>query len=207
MSHADRHEAAAAEIAAALRLDPESYEVNFRAASISYYQGQLNDAARHYEKAALIETNFKAPFLLISCYTALGDADNTRRAASIALERAEKAVAQDRSNGAAMAIGVTALAALGERERAKDWMDRAVLIDPDNLLMRYNFACALASWLKDADAALDMLGQALGPDPGWLARDLAADPDFASLRDDPRFQAILAQVQLAAAKTDEIAAP
>ena len=59
--------------------------------------------------------------------------------------RAEKAVAQDRSNGNAMGVGVAALAALGEADRAKDWMRRALLIDPDNLMMRYNFACALAA--------------------------------------------------------------
>ncbi len=35
------HEEAAAEIAAALRLDPESFEVNFRARAISYDQGRL----------------------------------------------------------------------------------------------------------------------------------------------------------------------
>ncbi len=199
LSRAGRREEAAAEITAALRLDPESYEVNFRAGSISYTLGQFEDAARYYEKAALIETNFKAPFLLISCYTVLGDAENTRRAARIALERAEKAVAQDRSNGSAMDVGVTALAALGEAERAREWIGRAVLVDPDNLLMRYNFACALVSWLGDPEAALEMLGKAMGPDPGWLASDLASDPDFASLRDDPRFQGMLAEAQASAA--------
>src|SRR5258708_5884865 len=155
LSNAGRHEEAAAEIAVALRLDPESSEVNVRAGTISYTQGRLEDAARYYEKAAaLIETDLSAAFMLISCYTALGDRENTRRAAAIALERAEKAVALDRSNGYAMGVGVTALAALGESERAKEGMSRAVLIDPDNLLMRYNFACALATALRDPDAPL-----------------------------------------------------
>ena len=108
--------------------------------------------------------------MLVSCYTALGDGENARRAARIALERAEKAVAQDRSNGFAMGVGVGALAALGETERAKEWMNRALLIDPDNLLMRYNFACALATSLNDPDAALDMLGPVLERDPGGMLR-------------------------------------
>ncbi len=140
--------------------------------------------------------------MLVSCYTALGDGENTRRAASIALERAEKAVAQDRSNGLAMSAGVTALAALGERERARDWINRALLIDPDNLRMRYKFACALAAWLDDPNAALEMLGPVLERDSGWLMHDVANDPDFAGLRDDPRFQAMVAKAvaRLAAAK-------
>ena len=33
---------------------------------------------------------------------------------------------------------------LGQAESAKGWMSRALLIDPDNMNMRYNFACALS---------------------------------------------------------------
>ena len=203
LSNAGRHQEAAAEIAAALRMDPESYEVNVRAGSISYSQGQLDDAARHYEKAAtLSETSFGPHLRLISCYTALGDGENTRRAARIALERAEKVVAQDRSNGAAMGVGVLALSALGESERAKDWMSRALLIDPDNLSMRYNFACALATSPGNPDAALAMLGPALERDTDGLLRETRIDPDFAGLSDDPRFQAMVAaaEARWAAAK-------
>ena len=206
LSHAGRHEEAAAEIAIALQLDPESYEVNRRAGTMSYAQGRVEDAARYWEKAAaLIETDLQALNMLVSCYTALGDGENIRRAAKVALERAEKAVAQDRSNGYAMGAAVTALAALGERDRAKDWMDRALLIDPDNWVMRYNFACTLAAQLNDPDAAFDMLGQALERDAGHsLLTDLASDPDLASLRDDPRFQAMVAaaEAQLAAEPAD-----
>jgi adenylate cyclase len=134
--------------------------------------------------------------MLVSCYTALGDGENTRRVAAIALERAEKVVAADRSNGAAMARGVVALAALGEADRAKDWMRRALLVDPDNIVMRYNFACTLAAWLGDPEAALAMLGPALERDTGGLlVFGPANDPDFAGLRGDPRFQAMVAAAQ------------
>jgi len=205
LSNAGRHEEATAEIAVALRLDPESIEVNRRAAAISYAQRRFADAARHFEKtAALVETDVEAPFLLISCYSALGDSENTRRAAGIALARAEKVVAGDRSNGTVMMMGVTALAALGEADRANDWMRRALLIDPDNLNTRYNFACTLAGWLEDPDAALAMLGPVLERDTGWLLRTAAADPDLAGLREDTRFQAMVAaaQARLAAGEAD-----
>jgi adenylate cyclase len=203
LSHADRHEEASAEIAVALRLDPDSYDVNRRAGVISYRRGRWEDAARHYEKAAaLIETDLSSSFLLISCYVALRDGENTRRAARIALERVEKAVAQDRSNGYAMGVGVQALAALGETDRAKDWMNRALLIDPDNLTMRYNFACTLATALSDPDAALAVLGAALERDPGGLLGDTRNDPDLAGLRDDPRFQAMVAKAEARLAAAD-----
>jgi adenylate cyclase len=210
LSEAGRHEAAAAEIAVALRLGAESFEVNYRAGFISYRQGRLAEAVPYFEKStSLIETDLTAPFMLVSCYTALGDAENARRIARVALERAEKAVAQDRSNGAAMDVGVSALAALGEADRAKDWMRRALLIDPDNLNMRYNFACTLAAWLGDPEVALGMLAPVLGRDIGWfLVRGAPIDPDLAGLRDDPRFQTMLAaaEARLAATKPGDGAA-
>jgi len=74
-------------------------------------------------------------------------------------------------------------------------MRRALLIDPDNAGMRYNFACALATSLGDPEAALDMLGPVLERDTGGNLNSAKSDPDFASLRDDPRFQAMLAAAE------------
>jgi adenylate cyclase len=141
-----------------------------------------------------MEAEYGVPGILVSCYLALGDTDNARRTARVTVARVEKNLAQDPSNGTAMGYAVLALGALGEAKRARDYMDRALLIDPDNGLMRYNFACALASLLSDPDGALDMLGPALERDPGML-QDTRTDPDFDSLRDDPRFQAMIAAAE------------
>jgi adenylate cyclase len=211
LSRVGRHDEAAAEISAALRLDPESFEVNSRAAHIIFNQGRLADAARLWEKAAaLVETDLAAPTMLVSCYTALGDWESARRVARISLERAEKVVTQDHGNRMAMSVTVTALAVLGETERAKDWMNRALLIDPDNLHLRYNFACDLAARLKEPAAALDMLAPVLERDTGVLLRVLHTDPDLAGLRDNPRLQAMIAaaEARLAAAnRSDGAGAP
>src|SRR5438477_10953266 len=101
--------------------------------------------------------DFASAGLLITCYTAVGDREAAKRAAEIALTRAEKVLAQDPNNGSAMGHGSDALAVLSQGERAKEWMVRALLIDPENLSMRYNFSCALAVHLKDRNAALEML--------------------------------------------------
>jgi adenylate cyclase len=206
LADAGQHAEAEAEIAIALRLDPDSPSANNQAANIFYDQGRLEDAARHFERGVeLDEAHLTAPFMLVSCYIALGDAQNTHRAARIALERAERVVAQDRNSGHAMAVGADALAALGEADRAKDWMRRALLIDSDNSIMRYNFACTLATSLNDSEAALAMLGPALERDAGHLLRAASGDPDLAGLRDDPRFRAMIAagEARLAAATQAE----
>jgi adenylate cyclase len=203
LSEAGRHDEASVEIAVALHLDPESYEVNWRAGLISYNQGRPAAAVPYFEKAtALTGTDTGSPMMLISCYTALGDAENARRIARVVLGRAEKAVAQDRANGNALGAGVAALAALDESDRARDWVRRALLIDPDNLLMRYNFACTFVRSLGDPDAALGMLGPLLERDTGRIVTAAPTDPDLAGLRGDPRFQAMLAaaEARLAAAK-------
>jgi adenylate cyclase len=138
--------------------------------------------------------------MLITCYTALGNSEAARRAAKVTVERAEKAIAQDRSNGSALAYGANGLAILGQAERTREWIARALLVDPDNINMRYNFACALAAHLKDADAAFDMLEPILEKTGHAFVSHARVDPDLDTLRGHPRFKAMMeaAEARLAA---------
>jgi adenylate cyclase len=189
-----RHDEASAEIDIALGQDAESYEVIRSAAYLSYRRQRLEDAIRYWEKATtLMETDINSPAMLMSCYVAVRDSEAARRSARIALSRAEKAVAQDPSNGAVMAYSAYALATLGEAERAKDRMNRAMLIDPDDWNMRYNFACVLLIHLDEPDVALDVLEPVLeNVAAGYYLNHIKVDPDFIRLRDNPRFKAMIA---------------
>ncbi len=159
LAHHGRLDEALAEIEVALRLAPESFEVNTAAAVLSYRQRRLEDAIGYYEKAmALVDGDLGSAGMLISCYTAARDDAGLRRVAKVALTRAEKILSDDPSNTKAMGFGANALAVLGEGARAREWIDRALLIDPDNRSMRYNCACALSAHLRDIDGALDLLG-------------------------------------------------
>ena len=196
LSEEQRHKEASKEIEAALRLDPESHEVNKCAAVLRFRQQRLEEAIHYFEKAvALEEMDFASAGLLITCYTAVGDREAAKRAAQIALTRAEKVLAQDPNNGSAMGHGSDALAVLGQGERAKEWMGRALLIDPENLAMRYNFVCALANHLNDKEAALEMLGPALEKMGTGLINHSKIDPDLDPLREHPRFKAMLAAAE------------
>jgi adenylate cyclase len=192
-----RHDEASAEIDIALAQDAESYEVNRSAAYLSYRRQRLEDAIRYWEKAtSLMETDINSPAMLMSCYVAVGNPGAVRRTAQIALSRAEKAVAQDQSNGAVMAYSAYALATLGETERAKERMNRALLIDPDDWNMRYNFACVLLIHLDEPDAALDVLGPVLeNVAANYFLSHIKVDPDFIRLRDNPRFKAMIAATE------------
>lgn len=189
-------EAAAAEVAIALELDPESYETNRSAARLSYQLHRHQDAIRFYEKAVkLMDADVNSAMMLISCYTVVGDAVGKRRAAELALKRTETLLAHDQYNSGVTAYSAYALAAMGEGERAKARMERTLLIDPDNFNTRYNFACALSVHLQDKQAALNMLGAAYETiSEGFLAY-AKADPDLDLLRDDPRYQALVAEAE------------
>ncbi|HEY1415142.1 MAG TPA: TIR domain-containing protein [Caulobacteraceae bacterium] len=204
LRHEGRYDAASEEIEIALRLDPETHEANYAAAALRFSQGRVADAVPFWEKAAaLIETDVSSVGMLLTCYTALGDTEGTQRAARMCLTRAEAILAQDRSNGMAMGYGAGALAVLGEADRCRDWIRRALLIDPDNQNMRYNFACDLATHLGDIEGALGLMGpylaQVTRSELDWTK----ADPDMNALREDPRFQAMIAaaEARLAAAES------
>ncbi|MGH8114412.1 MAG: tetratricopeptide repeat protein, partial [Rhodanobacteraceae bacterium] len=201
-------DAAAREAAIALSLDPESYEVN-RAAGQLYYQLQkFADAVRYYEKAvALMEADINSAAMLVSCYTAVDDAAGTRRAAEMTLRRAEAILAHDQNNVGVTAYSVDALAALGDAERAKARMERALLIDPDNFNMRYNFGCVLAVRLRDKHGALQMLEPLFESISDSFLQYAKADPDLDSLHDDPRYQAMVAAAEARLAAEGQSAAP
>jgi adenylate cyclase len=204
-----RYDAASAEIDSALRLDPDSYEVNRSAAYLRYRQRRPGDAARFFEKAmTLTETDVNSGSMLISCYTATHDLPAVERVAKITLSRAENTLALDPNNAAAVGYGATALASLGDTHRSKQWMNRALLIDPDNIKTRYNFACLLATQLKEPDAALELLGPVFEKSAIGLLNHAKADPDLDLLRDDPRFQVMVAaaEMRLGAVQND-VSAP
>ena len=191
-----RFDEALHEIEIAVHLDSESYEVNFAAGRLYYVLRRFGEAILHLERAAtIVETDFRSAGMLISCHAAIGDKEGARRAARRELERCEKIVAAEPDNGSAMGFAVGALAALGEAERAKEWAERALLLDPDNMNLRYNFACTLITELHDYEAALDLLGPRFETMGVEVLNWVKTDPDLDRVRDHPRFKAMLAAAE------------
>jgi adenylate cyclase len=176
----------------AIELGPNSWEVNKEAGRLRRLRGDIEGATRHYEKAVeVMESDFHSWALLLTFYQALRDREKVLHSARMMVSEAEKAIEQDPSNGAALGIIAGGFAALGEPDRAREWIDRAILIDPDNQTMRYNFACVLSAHLNDKDGALKLLGRTLPVCGEMQLRMAETDPDFDNLRDDARFQRIL----------------
>jgi adenylate cyclase len=186
----------------AVRLDPESYEVNCAAARCYTAMRRYDEAIRHYEKAtALNDSEFWAAGMCVQCYEAKGDPEGMKRIARHTLDRVERIIAAEPDHALAMGWGVTALVALGEKERAKVWTERALLLaPPDDLNLRYNLACEMAI-LGEADRALDLLEPVIEKSQietfPWIKVDTTLD----NIREHPRFKAMLAAAEARLAKS------
>jgi adenylate cyclase len=192
-----RYDEANTEIAEALRLDPDSWEVNQETARLIFRQGRAKDAIAYFEKAvSLMDTDYHNALMLVCCYRAIGDSGGVSRAAQMTVERAEAVISQDPTNGGALAAGALGLAALGEHQRARDWMERALVIAPDNLTTRYNLGCAIAGYMNDVDGALDVLEPFYAAVPSMAhIKHADVDPDLDPLREDSRFQKMVADAK------------
>jgi adenylate cyclase len=193
----DRYDEANKLIATALRLDPDSWEANQEAARVTFRQGRTKDAIPYFEKAAsLMDTDYHNALMLACCLRGVGDEAGHRRASQMTAERAEQVISQDPTNGGALAAGAMGLAGLGEFERAKDWMERALVIAPDNLTTRYNLGCTVSAYMNDPDAALDVLEPFYAAVPSMAhVKHGDVDPDLDPLRDNPRFQRMVAEAK------------
>jgi adenylate cyclase len=191
------HAGALAEIEKALALDPESYEVVKAAGRLHYTMRSHEAAIGHFEKAiAIMEAEYWACGMVMSAYKVKGDMESARRAAQRTLARTEKIIAQDPNNGSAMGLAIDSLATLGEVDRAKEFMKRAMLLDPGNINMRYNLACMTLVQLHDPDGCIDLL-DSLFEEISWSLLNWAkADADLDAIRDHPRFKALIAATEV-----------
>jgi adenylate cyclase len=195
LGDAGRYDEALDAHANAMRLDPEGYEVNAAAARCYIPMRRYAEAAACLERAATaIDADFWALGMAIQCYEALGDEEAMRNAARRALERVEKVVAAEPDHGLAIGWGVSALVALKERDRAREWTERAMLLEPDNLNLRYNLACAMVS-LAETDLALELLEPVLERAQRHNLTWFATDNSLDAIRDEPRLHAMLAKAE------------
>ena len=82
------------------------------------------------------------------------------------------------------------MCAIHEYERAREWISRALSIDPDDTLTQYNAACVY-SLMGESDRAFDLL-ERLFPNANHETRAwIKHDSDFDPLRGKPRFEKIV----------------
>ena len=194
LSAAGRDEEAEKEFEQALALDPNSFETHYSYARVNFKLGKVERAAALFERAfAIRPDDYQSVCLLIHVYRGLGRYEDSKEAARKGIHLAERELALHPEDPRPAHLGLGALIELGETDRAREWIARALAIDPDAPLTQYNVACGLTK-LGDIDAALDLLERSvpqLGPE---LTEWLKHDSDFDGLRSHPRYQKILEQI-------------
>jgi adenylate cyclase len=189
-----------------LRLEPDSFDVQFHFGLTCMKFGRHEAAIEHLERAAqLNEDNSWALNIVGSSYRALGRHDEFKSAARRTLERVEREIAVRLDNAHVLVSGCCVLADLGEKERAMEWASRALIIEPDDAMDRFNLACAFAQ-MDEPDQALDLLESCLRKAPPYDLAWNTQDPDLLSLHDHPRYQALIARedARLAAARAEQV---
>ena len=78
-------------------------------------------------------------------------------------------------------------------ERAREWVARALAIDPEDPLTLYNVACGYTK-LGELDAAFEMLGRSIRNGGPELTNWVKYDSDLDGLRRDKRYQKFIESV-------------
>jgi len=187
-----RFDEAKAEFERAIALDPNSYEGHYFYGRACFTQGKLEQAATLFEHVAEIKPDdYQSLILSIQIYRSLGRDADIKSAAQRGVERAERYLALHPDNPRSATAAAVGRVALGDKDRAREWLARALAIDPDDVWNQYNAACVYAN-LGDVEQALDVLERVLPHagyelKHGWIQHDSDLDP----LRSHPRFQKIL----------------
>jgi TolB-like protein/Flp pilus assembly protein TadD len=189
-----RHEEAEAAFQRAIALNPNLFEAHYFYARDSFAQGKLDQAIREYEEASRVRPeDYQSPLLVAQSYEDLGHADLARmsRLRGVAIAEAHLKLTPD--DARALYMGANGLVALGEVEKGLAWARRAVDMGPDDPMLLYNVAC-IFSLAGRTDEALDYVEASVAN--GMRFREwLAHDSNLDSIRDTPRFQAVMARLE------------
>ncbi|MBV9009679.1 MAG: tetratricopeptide repeat protein [Verrucomicrobia bacterium] len=177
-----QREDAAAEFEKAIALDPNSFESHYLYARANFAQGNMERAAALFERAAEINPeDYQSECLLIQIYRSLGRDEDAKNAARKGVKLAERELSLHAEDPRPAHLGIAALFELGENDRAREWMSRALAIDPDDPLAQYNLACGYVK-LGEMDTAFDLLEKSLPRLGSDLRQWFKHDSDFEPLR-------------------------
>lgn len=180
------------EFEVAMRLSPNLFEPYYFYARNCYAQGDHAHAVEWFERAAHVNPeDYQAPMLMASALHGLGRTEQAQKAYQRGLTAAQKHLLLHPGDARALYFGANALSQIGDRERSLNWAARALELEGEEPQVLYNVACVYAL-LGEAEHAIDCLERSLTH--GWGQRQwMEHDPDLATVREHPRFRALMQQ--------------
>jgi len=177
----------------AIELKSDLFEAFYYFARTRFHQGDMKLAADYFAKAAAVNPDdHQSRLLRVQILRGEGHLEQARKEAREAIEVVERHLEWHPDDVRALHLGAGSLILLGQVERAEDWLQRAVKIDPQDPILFYNLACNYSTMGK-ADQALDFLERAV--EVGAVSADwMKNDKDLASLHGLPRYKALLSRI-------------
>ncbi len=178
----------------AILINPKVFEPYLFYGRACLAEGNFEKAARLFIRAQEVNpSDYQAPCFLAMVYRSMGRSELARQADEKTLEVIERHVALNPDDARALCFGASALAEQGQRDKAVQWAEVALESRENEPHFLYNTGCTFAQ-LGETERALDLLERAVNL--GWGHRAwIEHDSDLASLRDNPRFKALLDRMQ------------
>ncbi len=194
MSLRRRYPEAARAFEQAIRLNANSFDAHYLYARACFASGEIERSAQLFRRAGEIrQEDFQSLVLLAQSLRKVGRPDQANEANREAVRRVERQLEVDPTDARALSLGAHALDDDGQRERALGWSSRALELHPNDQGVLTNGACLFARAGR-VDEALELLERTIAR--GFGKRDwIEHDPDYDSLRGDPRFQSMLAKLR------------
>jgi serine/threonine protein kinase/Tfp pilus assembly protein PilF len=190
ISLSKRFDEATKEFETAMRLDPKSFSAPYSFARSRMSQGMHEEAARLLERAAALRPEeYQTPGFLGQVFAALGRDDESQAAYRHQVDLINQHLEFNPDDSRAYTLGAVANAVIHENERAVQFAERAMQVDPDDPMLLYNVACTYAQ-LGLVDKSLSALERAVEKgwgDPEWIKH----DSDLDTLRETPRYKALM----------------
>jgi adenylate cyclase len=187
-------DAAEAEFEKAVELNPRLFEAHYYFARTRFHQGRFEEAVELFKAASEMDpTDYQSRCLRIQVLRGLGRDEESVAEAREAIRVVENNLKWNPDDARAYHLGAGTLVVLGDTERAKRWLHRAIEIDPDDPIVLYNVACNLAT-LGDLENAFQYLDNAIQHgtvSAAWMRN----DEDLANLRSDPRYAELLERLE------------
>ena len=194
LSNLRRYEEANRHFEAAARINPNLFDAYYYYGRAAFAAGDIEKSIELWRKAGDVRReDFESPLLQAQSMRKLKRLEESRVVNREAVRRAEKLVELNPSNGRVLSFGSGALYDDGQSERALEWARRAEALYPDDMGVNINGAL-LRARIGLTEEALDLLDRMFGK--GWGKKDwVENDPDYDSLRGEPRFIAMLAKLK------------